>query len=277
MTPSITKCSPKTDGISSLQDLLSKPVLRYSAWIMAALTCLGNSLVLWGRSTLRDENRTVSMVIRNLAVADMLMGLYLCIIGVQDFRYRKVYHTIAQEWVESYMCIATGILAMISSEVSILIMTFMSVERFLLIADPFGGHQKLNSDNVSVTLFTIWLIGCTIAIVPVILWRSSTSFYGIYSGTCFPLHLQEKYPLGWQYSAFIFIGMNMVLLILIAILYTALLVSIYRTRKATPLAVLDCEFAIRFFFIVLTDATCWIPIIICKLLAFMSFRISGKK
>lgn len=57
----------KTQGVSSLEDLLTKPVLRYSVWLMATLTCLGNGLVLWGRFTFRDENRTVSMVIRNLA------------------------------------------------------------------------------------------------------------------------------------------------------------------------------------------------------------------
>lgn len=50
-----------------MEDLLTKPVLRYSVWLMATLTCLGNGLVLWGRFTFRDENRTVSMVIRNLA------------------------------------------------------------------------------------------------------------------------------------------------------------------------------------------------------------------
>lgn len=56
---------------------------------MALVTCMGNGLVLWGRFALRDENRAVSMVIRNLAVADMLMGFYLVIISIQDFRYRN--------------------------------------------------------------------------------------------------------------------------------------------------------------------------------------------
>jgi len=59
---------------------------------MATLTIAGNVLVLWGRFIYRDENVAVTMVIRNLALADMLMGFYLITIGVQDYRYRNEYY-----------------------------------------------------------------------------------------------------------------------------------------------------------------------------------------
>lgn len=153
-------------GLSTDKDLLSKPTLRYSAWSMATITCIGNSLVLWGRFTQRDENRAVSMVIRNLAVSDMLMGLYLSIIGIQDYRYREQYQYNSMEWVASWGCTFIGIIAMISSEVSLLILTFISIERFLLIAGPFGGRRRLTTQNVFLCLFTIWLIGISIAVIP---------------------------------------------------------------------------------------------------------------
>jgi len=38
-------------------------------------------------------------------------------------------------------------------------------------------------------------------------WRKSTHYYGS-SGLCFPLHISEPFSLGWQYSAFIFLGVN---------------------------------------------------------------------
>lgn len=166
MTPQIKNCKPNSDGISTIDDLLSKPILRYSAWSMATITCIGNSLVLWGRFTQRDENRAVSMVVRNLAVSDFLMGLYLSIIAVQDYRYRQRYQYFSMQWISSGHCIALGVLAMISSEVSLLILTFISVERFLLIADPFGGHRRLTTQNVCLCMLTIWLIGITIAVIP---------------------------------------------------------------------------------------------------------------
>lgn len=264
-------------GLSTTKDLLSKSTLRYSAWMMAFVTCVGNSLVLWGRYTQRDENRALSIVIRNLAVSDMLMGLYLSFIAIQDHRFREQYHFKSMEWVTSWSCIVIGILAVTSSEVSLLILTFISIERFLLIAGPFSSRRRLNTTNIQLCLFAIWLSGGTIALFPgnvyrwrsqpeqyiyillhtsfgfivlfrlfsVILYRKSTYFYGSYAGTCIPLHLQERFPIGWEYSAAIFMGVNMSLLLIIAYLYFALFISIWRTQKLTPLGVFDYEFAIR--------------------------------
>ncbi|KAH8247905.1 hypothetical protein KR038_011742, partial [Drosophila bunnanda] len=275
MSPRIRMCKPSTDGVSSFQDLLSKPVLRYSAWVMATLTIAGNVLVLWGRFIYRDENMAVTMVIRNLALADMLMGFYLVTIGVQDYRYRNEYYKVLLDWITSWQCTLIGTLAVSSSEVSMLILAFMSLERFLLIADPFRGHRSIGSRVMWCAMLCIWMTGVGLAVVPVFLWRSSTlPYYGSYSGTCFPLHIHEAYPMGWLYSAFVFLGVNLLLLLMIALLYTALLISIWRTRSATPLTLLDCEFAVRFFFIVLTDFLCWVPIIVMKIWVFFNYNIS---
>lgn len=184
---------------------------------------------------------------------------------------------IALKWTTSWYCVTLGILAVSSAEVSLLILTFMSVERFLLIAHPFRIQRNLSSRSLWTALISIWMLGFALAVMPVIMWRSSTRFYGTYSGTCFPLLVQEAFPLGWQYSAFIFLVVNLVLMTMIVVFYSALLVSICRTRRATPLCVLDCEFAVRFFFIVLTDIICWTPIIIVKIWVFFNYSISGMK
>uniref|UniRef100_A0A1A9X1V3 G-protein coupled receptors family 1 profile domain-containing protein n=1 Tax=Glossina brevipalpis TaxID=37001 RepID=A0A1A9X1V3_9MUSC len=276
MTPNVRMCRPISDGVSTFRDLLSKPILRYSVWIMAFFTITGNIMVLWGRFIYRDENVAVTMVIRNLALADLLMGFYLLIIGMLDYRYRNEYHRVALDWITSWHCVAMGVLAVSSSEVSMFILAFMSLERFLLIADPFRGHYRISAKNILISLIVIWILGASLAVTPVVLWQSSTKYYGTYSGVCFPLHIQEPYPLGWQYSAFLFLGVNLTLLLMITFLYTVLLVSIWRTRKATPLSLLDCEFAVRFFFIVLADVLCWAPIIAMKIWVFFNYNISSK-
>lgn len=205
-------------------------------------------MVLWGRCKYRDENQSVSIVIRNLAVSDLIMSFYLAIISLQDLRYRDSYHIVATEWMQSWGCALAGILSVVSSEVTILILAFMSVERFLLISNPFG-HHRLNKNNVIMSLYVIWLIGISIAILPV-LFHSPTKFYGIHNGgTCFPLFVQEIYPSGWMYSAFVFNGLNLLVLLLIASLYTTLFLSVWQTRRATTLDFFDCEFAIRYSFI----------------------------
>lgn len=94
------------------------------------------------------------------------MGLYLLIIGIQDFRFRNVYRQNAISWMNSWECTIAGVLAMVSSEVSMLILAFMSIERFLLIADPFGGHRRLNIQNVLMSLYIIWVTGLALALFP---------------------------------------------------------------------------------------------------------------
>lgn len=135
--------------------------------MMAFLALAGNSLVLLGRWTSHNENRCVSLVIMNLAAADWLMGIYLAVIGLQDVRWRKTFHTVAQEWVGSWTCTAVRMVAMVSCEVSLLILTFMSVERFLLIAKPFRlAKQRIQPSNVLLMMVIIWVMGITLSVFP---------------------------------------------------------------------------------------------------------------
>ncbi|KAL6254455.1 hypothetical protein P5V15_014525 [Pogonomyrmex californicus] len=270
--PKVQKCRPISDGVSSMSHLLDKPLLRAAVWSISCVTCLSNTLVLWGRFTAKDENRVLSIMIRNLAVSDILMGIYLFIIAIEDARFRDNYKEEASTWMSSWPCTLLGALAMTSSEVSVLILSFMSVERFILIAAPLKCHRAMTSQAASSSMIVIWIIGLILALVPIIHWRSSTRFYGV-NGMCFPLHIDDPYLIGWEYSAFIFLGLNLVGLVIIGYVYVAMFASIWRTRRATPLSVGDSEFALRFFLIVLTDAACWAPIIALKILAMMKYPV----
>lgn len=54
-------------------------------------------------------------------------------------------------------------------------------------------------------------------------------------------------------------------------------INIKNTRNATSMPMNDCQFAIRFFFIVIANIACWVPIITAKMLVYMKVDISGKK
>ncbi|OAD62199.1 Relaxin receptor 1 [Eufriesea mexicana] len=274
--PKAKRCRPTGDGVSSLSHLLDKTLLRAAVWVISSVTCMGNVLVLWGRFTAKDENRVLTIIIRNLAVSDMLMGIYLFIIAVTDMIFRDNYNQVASSWMSSWFCTFVGALAMISLEVSVLILSFMSLERYMLIAAPLKGHRTMTPQTASASVIIIWIVGFTLALVPVIHWRSSTRFYGV-NGMCFPLHIDDPYLIGWEYSAFIFLGLNLTGLITIGYAYAGMFVSIWKTRHACSLSVGDSEFALRFFLIVLTDAACWAPIIILKIRAMMKYPIPDSR
>ncbi|XP_049846728.1 relaxin receptor 1 [Schistocerca gregaria] len=276
--PTVPKCKPSTDGVSSAEHLLSRPELRASLWATAGCTAVGNALVLLGRGQAASaaDNRVVSLVVRNLAASDLLMSVYLAVIGWQDVQLRGVYHRAAHSWTTSWLCTLSGMLAMTSSEVSVLIMVFMSLERFILIALPLSHSTSLAVRSAAATLALIWIAGISLAIIPAIHYRGSTRYYGINS-MCFPLHIDDPFFLGWQYSAFILFGINMTGLVVMAALYTGMFISIVRTRHATPVSMQgELEFAARFFFIVVTDAACWAPLITFRALAMFSFHIPSE-
>ncbi|KAF3428810.1 LOW QUALITY PROTEIN: hypothetical protein E2986_10153 [Frieseomelitta varia] len=272
--PRAKRCRPTSDGVSSLSHLLDKTLLRAAVWVISCVTCMGNVLVLWGRFTAKDENRVLTIIIRNLAVSDMLMGLYLFVIAITDMIFRDNYNRVASSWMSSWFCTFLGVLAMTSLEVSVLILSFMSVERYMLIAAPLKGHRTMTPQTAFASVIIIWITGIALALMPVIHWRSSTRFYGV-NGMCFPLHIDDPYLIGWEYSAFVFLGLNLTGLLVIGYAYAAMFVSVWRTRHACSLSVGDSEFALRFFLIVLTDAACWAPIIILKIRAMMRYPISA--
>lgn len=53
----------------------------------------------------------------------------------------------------------------------------------------------------------VWLVGLVLAVFPVLRWPQERAFYSS-NGLCFPLHIDDPFMLGWEYSAFVFLGIN---------------------------------------------------------------------
>ncbi|XP_035682001.1 relaxin receptor 1-like isoform X1 [Branchiostoma floridae] len=275
-TPHVRSCKPNSDGISSFEDLLANVVLRTCVWVVSIVTCTGNTGVIIGRTAIKQENKVHSFFIQNLCASDLIMGVYLLIIGTKDVMLRGVYNQHAEEWKTGYGCKLSGFLAMLSAEVSVLLLTYMSVERFLCVVFPYRDNRP-DRWQAGMTILLIWLGGFLLALVPLMVPEYFGNFYGS-NGVCFPLHLHEPYMAGWEYSAFVFIGINFSSLLVIMAAYIGMFISIQRTRSsiATPFSLLsDMSFAKRFFFIVLTDSLVWLPITAIKFMALTSGPISG--
>lgn len=86
-------CLPKGDGISSIDNLLDNMVLRISVWIVGIISCLGNLFVFISRIIFNEPNEVHSFFIKNLSIADLLMGIYLLIIArFEIIQLRKCSH-----------------------------------------------------------------------------------------------------------------------------------------------------------------------------------------
>ncbi|XP_051766926.1 relaxin receptor 2a isoform X1 [Ctenopharyngodon idella] len=276
--PHVRKCKPNTDGISSVEDLLASLVLRVSVWVMAFITCFGNLFVIGMRSFIRAENNLHAACVKVLCFADCLMGVYLFFLGIFDVKFRGEYNRNALIWMDSVECRTIGFLAMLSSEVSVLLLTYLTLEKFLVIVFPFS-HLRPGKLQTVLVLAFIWILGFVIAAVPLLNEDLFGNYYGR-NGVCFPLHSDRlEKPTAKGYSTGIFLGLNLVAFLVIVVSYSSMFCSIYKTGiNATDVRSRlhkDVAVANRFFFIVFSDALCWIPIFLVKTLSLLKVEIPG--
>ncbi|XP_016069324.1 PREDICTED: relaxin receptor 2 [Miniopterus natalensis] len=276
--PHVRICMPLTDGISSFEDLLANNILRICVWVIAFITCFGNLFVIGMRSFIKAENTTHAMSIKVLCCADCLMGVYLFFVGFSDLKYRGQYQKYALLWMESLQCRLMGVLAMLSTEVSVLLLTYLTLEKFLVIVFPFSNIRP-GKRQASVILIGIWIMGFLIAVIP--FWREDYfgNFYGK-NGVCFPLYYDQTEDIGSKgYSLGIFLGVNLLAFLIIVFSYGIMFCSIQKTALHTSevRSHIGREVAVanRFFFIVFSDAICWIPVFVIKILSLFRVEIPG--
>ncbi|KAL5010276.1 hypothetical protein ScPMuIL_012581 [Solemya velum] len=273
--PQVKRCEPRGDGISSHANLLESSVLRVSVWIVGILACVGNVIVLMGRSLLREDNQMHSFYIKNLSMADMLMGIYLLIIGSHDVMYRGNYIHHDEGWRNSWQCDTCGIISTISSEVSVLTIALITLDRYISIMYPFY-HKRKDMKTAYFVMTCMWIACLAMAIMPVVgLNYFGKTFYRD-NGVCIPLQLHRPRTRGWQYSTFLFLGLNLAAFIFISYAYIIMFIAI---KKSTELLrstnnIQETIFVKRFFLIVITDFVCWVPIMVIKIAALAGVKVS---
>ena len=77
-----------------------------------------------------------SFLITNLAIGDFFMGVYLLIIAVVDSYYRGVYSAYEKGWKTSSLCQFSGFISTFSSELSVLTLTVITLDRLICIIFP---------------------------------------------------------------------------------------------------------------------------------------------
>ncbi|CAL4160502.1 unnamed protein product [Meganyctiphanes norvegica] len=120
-----------------------------------------------------------------------------------------------------------------------------------------------------------WTLAVILALLPLSgLPYFGDHFYGS-NGMCLPLHIHDPYAQAWQYSAVMFIVLNLSAFLFILYAYIRMLVTIQSSRASlrSSQEKQDRVLAKRFAFIVGTDFLCWMPVIIIKSMALSGVSI----
>ncbi|CAL1530162.1 unnamed protein product, partial [Lymnaea stagnalis] len=264
----VDKCLPEPDEFSSCGHLMANYVLRISIWLLGLVAFFGNMLVIVWRARDMRGRKVHSILITNLAVGDLLMGVYLIIVAVVDAYYRDVYMAHDETWRQSALCQLAGFISTFSSELSVFTLSVITIDRLICIILPLR-MTRLSVKNASCTMLFVWVLVFFISVVPLmeIPYFKVSNFYGR-SGVCLALHITPERPPGWQFSVAVFLVLNLISFLVIALSYIWMFLVARETRSAGTIETKsDAAMARRMTLIVMTDFACWIPII---LLGFVS-------
>ncbi|XP_038055191.1 G-protein coupled receptor GRL101-like [Patiria miniata] len=274
--------------------LMPNNILRAVLWVLGISALIGNLAVLFWR--LRQKGvgggkKTLSLMVGNLALADVMMGVYMLIIAGADLTFGEDYFLVAPEWRSSIMCKLAGVLSVLSSEASVFFVTLISVDCFLGIVFPLKNFS-LGKKSTTVIIVVLWFLALCLSIVPTLSFGSDSDVYGL-SDVCIGLPLTTKssgvrskrmevniylaesvIPTGkkpsWILSIILFLGVNLVSFFLVLCCYVAIFISVKRTASAVRVNAhreREVRMAIKMALIVMTDFCCWMPIIILGILS----------
>ena len=224
-----------------------------------------------------------SFLLTNLAVADFLMGVYMLIIAYKDNSWQGVYFKHDISWRASDLCIFAGVVSTMSSEVSVLTLTVVSLDRMICLVFPFR-FRRITIKKAVVIMIFVWLLGSVIALAPMFYksyfydFKRNVHFFGR-SAVCLPLQLSSDKPPGWEYSVSIFIILNGGAFLFILTAYLVMYRTITKAASAVRSTRMNQDSAIakRMMFIILTDFFCWFPVIIVSIMAITGNLYDPKK
>ena len=237
--------------------------------------------------------QTQSLLLANLAFSDSIMGIYLLIIASVDVYYRENYALHDKSWKTSRLCKVAGFLSTVSSETSVLSLTVITIDRFIVIVLN-SLLLKLGKKHVKGILVFMWIFVFIISLVPCFNTGYFNNFYG-QSEMCLPLPLASKRqtamnytiedlgmqsfglrtkkhiakpvntskPNGWEFSVLVFLGINGVSFLAILIMYVQMFLSVRKVQAAVRSTQQrdDLALAKKMTIILGTDAFCWFPVI----------------
>ena len=274
------QCVAPADAISSCDALLRSDLYRFSLAVFATLSTVGNTLSLIFRMwVLKGKQHSgYAIFVTHLSVSDLMMGVYLVIIGGADRFYLNIYLWAETDWKNSVTCKVAGFLSLLSSEVSAFIVCLLTLDRFLVMRFPFS-RMRFQSQSAQLGCLVMWTMGTVLAAVPLLPAASNWRFYS-QTGICIPLPVtQQDFP-GHRYAFAVMIIFNFVLFLLIAagqlVVYMAVRGQSMAEQDDSERRRKDLAVARRLFTVVVSDFLCWFPIGLLGLLASSGIPISGE-
>lgn len=165
-----TRCHAPADVISSCEDLLRSDVHRALLWAFCLLAMAGNATCLAVRLLVRRTALSdgFNVLVTNLNLADLLMGVYLALVGAGDLLNRGRYLSLEERWLSGAACKAAGVLFLLSRETSVFLVGLITLDRLLRVRFP-GNAYLLHASSSWLSCGAAWGVSFLLAVFPALL------------------------------------------------------------------------------------------------------------
>jgi len=166
-------------------------------------------------------------------------------------------------WRNSGWCVLAGILATVSSEASVLFLCLITLDRILVI--KFSSSQfRFDGKKAVLPVVVSWVFSWLVAVLPVMYTAYfQGSFYST-TGVCLALPLTKHRPPGWLYAFMVFVILNFVAFVMIALgqllVYLEIRKNSRRIKRVTITRRKELTIARNLLLVLTTDFMCWFPI-----------------
>uniref|UniRef100_F1L5M5 Thyrotropin receptor n=1 Tax=Ascaris suum TaxID=6253 RepID=F1L5M5_ASCSU len=184
----------------------------------------------------------------NLSTADLLTGVYLGMLAVEDVRTSDEYYNYAVNWQTGVGCQIAGFLSVFASEISILSMFFIAFEMWYNTRNAFYG-RRLHERTAYALMGSAYIFAFTMALLPIIGVSTYTS-----TSVCLPLSIESLFDRAYLMFGLLF---NLSAFLGMTVCY-ALIVKMLRNPEQ-PSRPEDKQIIAKMAVLIGTDMLCWFP------------------
>ena len=254
-------CYPEPDALRPCDDIMGNVYLTSISWIVSFIAVLTNGIVFGVLVMSRRQFTVTKFLIINLAFADLCLGLYLFVLTCASIDTTGKYYNSVYSWQYDGGCDVVGFLAVFSSELSMLILTIITIERYLAIVYAVYLQKRLTLRHASYLAAAAWIVAILMAILPL---AGVNSYQDV--AICLPFRIATAADI--VYLAFVF-GFNSLLFLLIMGCYIKIYLAVAGpySKGRPPAQTNDSSIAKRIALLVFTDFACWLPIAVIGMIA----------
>ncbi|XP_035661115.1 G-protein coupled receptor GRL101-like [Branchiostoma floridae] len=273
--------TPPKDAIASCDNLIENRELRIVLWVLGWFAFLGNILFIVRRLVKQKgalkKIKILDFTFLNLHIADAIMGVYCIIIASADEHYRGRYIENAEAWKQGGLCQFTGFLFTLAAEIPFVALPVAVFEECiyafydLQFRKKYGEKERpalpqwITLKMTAVILGVSWLALAFLALIPMFgIPYFGNKFYAK-STVCLPMYIAGDLPVGFEYSAFLFIIFNFCASVMLIVYY--IFMFVVDTQREVEYddegeAIEEMAFSHRLFAVSFTNLSCWLPVVL---------------